>query len=114
MSRFRNCAISLDQNREKGSCIETLPGRGYSFVAPVAQPDPDAPPAVSIVSQGGALPRPRLSLVVLPFENIRDDREQQHFADGITDDLTTDLSRLADMSVISRRPRTPIGTSRST
>jgi TolB-like protein/Tfp pilus assembly protein PilF len=45
---------------------------------------------------------PRLSIVVLPFTNLSDDREQQYFADGITDDLTTDLSRLADMFVISR------------
>jgi len=45
---------------------------------------------------------PRLSIVVLPFTNLSDDREQQYFADGITEDLTTDLSRLADMLVISR------------
>jgi len=45
---------------------------------------------------------PRLSIVVLPFTNLSDDREQQYFADGITEDLTTDLSRIADMVVISR------------
>ena len=45
---------------------------------------------------------PRLSIVVLPFANLSDDREQQYFADGITDDLTTDLSRISDMVVISR------------
>jgi TolB-like protein len=45
---------------------------------------------------------PRLSIVVLPFTNLSDDREQQYFADGITEDLTTDLSRIADMFVISR------------
>jgi adenylate cyclase len=39
---------------------------------------------------------------VLPFANLSDDREQQYFADGITEDLTTDLSRIADMFVISR------------
>ena len=45
---------------------------------------------------------PRLSIVVLPFANLSDDREQQYFADGVTDDLTTDLSRIAHMFVISR------------
>jgi adenylate cyclase len=45
---------------------------------------------------------PRLSIVVLPFANLSDDREQQYFADGITEDLTTDLSRIAGMFVISR------------
>jgi TolB-like protein/class 3 adenylate cyclase/Flp pilus assembly protein TadD len=45
---------------------------------------------------------PRLSIVVLPFANLSDDREQQYFADGITEDLTTDLSRLSHSFVISR------------
>jgi len=45
---------------------------------------------------------PRLSIVVLPFTNLSNDPEQQYFADGITEDLTTDLSRISDMVVISR------------
>ena len=45
---------------------------------------------------------PRLSIVVLPFENLSGDKEQDYFADGITDDLTTDLSHLADSFVIAR------------
>jgi TolB-like protein/Flp pilus assembly protein TadD len=45
---------------------------------------------------------PRLSIIVLPFTNLSDDREQQYFADGITEDLTSDLSRLENMFVISR------------
>ena len=39
--------------------------------------------------------------LVLPFANLSSDPEQQYFADGITEDLTTDLSRLAGMLVIS-------------
>jgi TolB-like protein/class 3 adenylate cyclase/Tfp pilus assembly protein PilF len=45
---------------------------------------------------------PRLSIVVLPFENLSGDKEQDYFADAITDDLTTDLSHLPDSFVISR------------
>jgi TolB-like protein len=45
---------------------------------------------------------PRLSIVVLPFANLSNDPEQQYFADGIAEDLTTDLSRIPDMFVISR------------
>ncbi len=41
---------------------------------------------------------PRLSLVVLPFENLSGDKEQEYFADGITDDL----SRIPDSFVIAR------------
>jgi adenylate cyclase len=45
---------------------------------------------------------PHLSIVVLPFENLSNDPEQDYFADGITDDLTTDLSHLQDSFVIAR------------
>jgi TolB-like protein/class 3 adenylate cyclase len=45
---------------------------------------------------------PRLSIVVLPFTNLSGDPSQDYFADGITEDLTTDLSRLAGSFVISR------------
>jgi adenylate cyclase len=58
-----------------------------------------APLARSVSQAAGA---PRLSIVVLPFANLSSDPEQGYFADGITEDLTTDLSRIADMLVISR------------
>ena len=44
---------------------------------------------------------PRLSIVVLPFANLSRDPGEQYFVDGITEDLTTDLSRLPHMLVIS-------------
>ena len=43
-----------------------------------------------------------MSIVVLPFANLSNDPEQQYFADVITDDVTTDLSRVAHSFVISR------------
>ena len=45
---------------------------------------------------------PRLSIVVLPFANLSGDAEQDYFADGLTDDLTTDLSHLPESFVIGR------------
>jgi adenylate cyclase len=62
-------------------------------------PASSAPLATPVSQSGGA---PRLSIVVLPFVNMSGDPEQGYFADGITEDLTTDLSRIADMLVISR------------
>jgi TolB-like protein/class 3 adenylate cyclase len=62
-------------------------------------------PTASVASTASASPplsAPRLSIVVLPFTNLSDDREQQYFVDGITEDLTNDLSRLVNMFVISR------------
>jgi adenylate cyclase len=83
----------LDDGRAEGSCIQTVPGRGYRFVAPVTRVERPAPAHIVVA--------PRLSIVVLPFTNLSDDREQQYFADGLIEDLTSDLSRLADMFVIS-------------
>ena len=45
---------------------------------------------------------PRLSMVVLPFANIGGDPEQEHFVDGVTESLTTDLSRLRGAYVVAR------------
>jgi TolB-like protein/Tfp pilus assembly protein PilF len=67
-------------------------GIAGSPTASVSSGTASAPPAAA----------PRLSIVVLPFTNLSDDREQQYFADGIAEDLTTDLSRLENMFVISR------------
>jgi TolB-like protein len=45
---------------------------------------------------------PRLSIVVLPFANIGGDPDQDYFVDGVTESLTTDLSRIAGSFVIAR------------
>jgi TolB-like protein len=45
---------------------------------------------------------PRLSIVVLPFVNIGGDPEQGYFVDGVTESLTTDLSRISGSFVIGR------------
>ena len=48
-------------------------------------------------------PRPsHLSIVVLPFANLAGDAEQDYFVDGVTESLTTDLSRMSGMLVIGR------------
>jgi TolB-like protein/class 3 adenylate cyclase len=72
------------------------PVRAYAVV-------PDGP---GPGTQGGATPSPlsapRLSIVVLPFANIGSDPEQEHFVDGVTESLTTDLSRMIGSFVIGR------------
>jgi adenylate cyclase len=54
------------------------------------------------VAAPAQLVAPRLSIVVLPFANLSNDPDQQYFADGITEDVTTALSRITHMFVISR------------
>jgi TolB-like protein/class 3 adenylate cyclase len=48
------------------------------------------------------VPAPRLSIVVLPFANLGGDPEQDYFVDGVTESLTTDLSRISGSFVIGR------------
>src|SRR6516165_3849175 len=155
----------LDQRRAGTSCIQTIPGRGYRFVAPVTRSNSAAPPVALLPSGNGvdehitadeqlqtplgvpARPdepssqasrwrpwrgviagvigallliafglagwhlrssgsdeiraAPRLSIVVLPFANLSNDPHQQYFADALTEDLTVEMSQIANMFVIS-------------
>jgi class 3 adenylate cyclase/TolB-like protein len=52
-------------------------------------------------SEPQSSPAHRLSMVVLPFKNLSNEPEQEYFAEGITDDLTADLSRIGDSFVIA-------------
>jgi TolB-like protein/class 3 adenylate cyclase len=61
---------------------------------------PSAATAPSVAPEKPA--PPRLSIVVLPFANLGGDAEQDHFVDGITESLTTDLSRIRGSFVIGR------------
>src|SRR6266851_1581690 len=64
---------------------------------------PPTPSASIPPAQPPALPLPdKPSIAVLPFTNMSGDRDQEYFSDGITDDLTTALSRLPDLFVIAR------------
>src|SRR5271165_838685 len=73
------------------------PIRVYSFeVGEPAQAQPGPAPAPEKFAA------PRLSMVVLPFANIGADTQQEHFVDGVTESLTTDLSRIRGSFVIGR------------
>jgi TolB-like protein/class 3 adenylate cyclase len=73
------------------------PIRVYSLeIGAPARAKPTSPPAPEKPAP------PRLSIVVLPFANIGGDPEQEHFVDGITESLTTDLSRIRGAVVIGR------------
>jgi len=68
----------------------------------VAAP-PFRQPAISASPQPCASPPPdRLSICVLPFANMSGDAEQEYFADGISEDIITDLSKVSQLLVIAR------------
>jgi TolB-like protein/class 3 adenylate cyclase len=60
---------------------------------------PSGSPLHTAPSEAGP---PRLSIIVLPFANIGGDSEQDYFVDGVTESLTTDLSRIRGSFVIAR------------
>lgn len=150
-SAIKKLREALGDSRESSRYIETLPRRGYRFIAPVEQvepavPDPgasDEPPvqvpavrrsswyrspvkigawalallsifvgaysarsrwglAADARSRPGAAQHPIQSIAVLPLENLSSDPDQQYFADGMTDELTTALAKMSALTVISR------------
>jgi TolB-like protein/DNA-binding winged helix-turn-helix (wHTH) protein len=137
----------LDEGRSNGSLIQTVPGRGYRFTAPVIRCEADPLPAaggnradrsgdiqpvapvptcapvrqrrwrrlaaISVVLALGVATAwmwkhhwsgavPPLSMVVLPFANLSSDPDYDYFVDAVTNDLTTDLSRVSGTFVIAR------------
>ena len=85
----------LDNEQSGQSCIQTVAGRGYRFITPVTR----CAASRSTPAETGPF---RLSIVVLPFANLGGDPEQEYFAEGVTDSLTTDLSRIRGAFVIGR------------
>lgn len=88
--------------------LRTLPRRGYMLAVDGEPVDstllsavaPSTPSDVGDVSASSAMPH--LSIVVLPFTSLGGDPAQDYFVDGVTESLTTDLSRIAGSFVIAR------------
>ena len=97
-STFVDCDVGVDYCvnrirsvlRDKAQApryVETLPRRGYRFIAPVKRQRSFAEP----------------TLAVLPFANLNGDPLKDYFADGVTDALITELARIPTVRVISRQ-----------
>jgi TolB-like protein len=69
-----------------------------SFSHSTASSTPPAPPPIPGTP---AAPVPEKSIAVLPFENLSDDKANTYFADGVQDEILTDLAKIADLKVIS-------------
>ena len=78
--------------------IATIPGRGYRFAAPLGA-DEALPAAASAAAVSSREPP---SIAVLPFLNMGGDPEKDYFADGITEDVITELARWRSLAVTSR------------
>jgi TolB-like protein len=112
---------ALGDGRDGVRYLTNVSGRGYCFVAPVTV-SLDAEPAVRTQPIGAPIPElqastapspappalPALalpdcpSIAVLPFANLSGDPQQQYFADGMVEEITTALSRFKGLFVIAR------------
>lgn len=123
---------ALKDSAEQPQFIETLPRRGYRFIGtiePIPAAKPDVPPpaierrvsrstiiwtsvlvavaaglSTTWIGRDASLPAAPTyrSIAVLPLENLSRDPNEAYLADGITDELTTDLARISSLRVISR------------
>jgi TolB-like protein len=94
----------IEPDPKQPRLIVTVPGEGYRFDG--LRQSLSTTPRPSVVAPASPDERdrkpPRLSIVVLPFANIGGDLEQEYFVDGVTETLTTDLSRISGAFVIGR------------
>jgi TolB-like protein/cytochrome c-type biogenesis protein CcmH/NrfG len=90
---------ALGDDARRPRYIETLHRRGYRFIGKLAA----APLPAMADDKAEALALPdRPSIAVLPFANMSDEPDQEYFADGISEDLITGLSRIRWLFVIAR------------
>jgi TolB-like protein/tetratricopeptide (TPR) repeat protein len=90
---------ALDKESQDGpSHVVTVPGRGYRLIGLEAPAQSDTRPAARASL---AIPD-KPSIAVLPFTNLGDDPQQDYFADGIVEEVTTALARMSWLFVIAR------------
>ena len=102
-TRLNAARAAIGDDGDKQRLIKTLPRKGFRFVGAVKE---EQRHITSSEQSGDTAHRPfsppRLSIVVLPFVNLSGDPEQDYFVDGVTESLTTDLSRISGSFVIGR------------
>ena len=102
-TRMNAVRRAIGDSGEQQRFVRTIARKGYRFVGDVVEQDA----AASAVDRSDAASRPlslpdKPSIAVLPFSNISGDPEQEYFADGITEDITTALSQFRWLFVIAR------------
>ncbi len=105
-TRLNAARSAIGDTGEKQRLIKTLPRKGFRFVGTVREAQRPVVASVGSAQSGKTAQSspspPRLSIVVLPFANLSSDPEQDYFVDGVTENLTTDLSRIGGLFVIAR------------
>src|SRR5260370_8670193 len=90
---IREIRAALGEDAANPRCIETCPRRGYRFLTPAVE-----------LPSGKPQSEDRVMLAVLPLENLSGSQEQEYFADGLTDEIITEISGVSPhrLGVIAR------------
>ncbi len=98
-SRMKAARRAVGDSGRDQRIIQTLPRRGFRFIAELEAVDRLSPSAGAVA---GFIPSEKPSIAILPFKNMSADPGQEYFADGMSEDLITALSRVRWLLVISR------------
>ena len=105
-TRLNAARTALGDSGQEQRLIKTLSRKGFRFVGQVQEAQ--RPAGTTAADNPIELPRPALtlpdkpSIAVLPFQNMCGDPDQDYFADGMVDEITTALSRFKSLFVIAR------------
>jgi protein kinase/serine/threonine-protein kinase len=100
-SALKELRRALGDDGASQRMISTLRGRGYRWIAPVEVRSAAARAASAGIARLPA-PAPRAQrLAVLPLKNLTADRDDQYFADGVTEDIVAQVAKIRGLSVVS-------------
>jgi TolB-like protein/Tfp pilus assembly protein PilF len=103
-NRINAARMAIGDNGDAQRIIRTLPRKGFRFVGEVVEesrPTQLAPIDIDTTRPPLALPD-QPSIAVIPFTDMSRDRNEEYFADGLTEDLITGLARIRWLFVIAR------------
>jgi TolB-like protein/Tfp pilus assembly protein PilF len=100
-TRLNAARKAVDDTGSAQCVIRTIHRKGVRFIGEVSDEGEVLPRVEAASLTTEPTTAGRLSIVVLPFANLSNDPDQKYFTDGITGDLTAELSRIPDMLVIS-------------
>jgi TolB-like protein/class 3 adenylate cyclase/Tfp pilus assembly protein PilF len=105
-SQIKAARRALGDNGSSQHTIRTVHGRGFRFLAPVEPAAPAAVPAPDddVANRALATITMKPCVAVLPFANPNRDPDEDYIADGITEDITTALSKYRWLTVVARNP----------
>jgi TolB-like protein len=104
-TRINVARSAIGDNGEEQRLLKTLPRKGFRFIGAVRE---EHGPAAALTGTIGQPSRPVLvlpdkpSIAVLPFANLSGNAEQDYLADGIVEDIITELSRFSELFVVAR------------